>query len=156
MNKTTTVTVNVHDTSTEFLLITSSTLFYILIFLILKNSLVDKKGMLSSKERIKDDALQITALFCTIFALLGALMTFTIDSYQYSHVVIPLTYFIMLSVIGYEMFVVFYDNTPLVTTIPQLPNQDVEVGVKEVVKSSAPGFWTSSTTSAKAKRPVNF
>ena len=106
----TTVTINVHNTSTEVLIIISQTVFFVLLFLLLKNGLVDRRGMLSSKERINDEMFQIMAIFFAIFVIIGLFMI-PIESYEYAHFVVPITYVLMIIIVGWELYVVFGKET---------------------------------------------
>lgn len=98
-----------HDVSTEILLVASSTVFYLVLFLILKSTLIDKRGILSSKEAVRAEIPQISAVLFAIFVLIGIFMI-PIDSYEYSHYVIPLTFGIMVSIVAYELYVLFYPS----------------------------------------------
>jgi hypothetical protein len=105
----TTVTINVHNTSTEVLIIISQTVFFILLFLLLKNGLVDRRGMLSSKERINDEMFQIMAIFFAIFVII-ALFMIPIESYEYAHFVVPITFCLMFIIVGWEVYYVMSGN----------------------------------------------
>ena len=41
-----------------------------------------------------------------IFVFVGIIMI-PLESYEYAHFVIPLTYFIMMSILGFELYIVF-------------------------------------------------
>lgn len=147
MSNNTTVIVNVHNTSTEILLVVSSTVFYLLLFLMLKNGLVDKRGMLSSKERINEDMVQIMAIFFAIFVLIAILMI-PIDSYEYAMFVVPITYVIMVSIVAWEIHGVYH--TPPERVI------DVESSSDDKPSKGWVGFVAGSSSSQATKRPVNF
>jgi hypothetical protein len=154
-----------HNASTEALLIISSTVFYIVLFLIMKHGLVDKRGMLSSKARVRSDASQISAVFFTIFVLI-ALFMLPIDSYEYSHYVIPLTYIIMITVVGYEVYVLFSvgdgDGYDIESKLAPSSSTGTTGATGATGASASPASMSTSTSSfwssraTVPKRPVNF
>lgn len=146
-NETTTVSSSgVHNNSTEFLIIVSQSVFFVLLFLMLKSGLVDRRGMMYDKRRIKEEGVQLAAIFFAIFVLIGIMMI-PMESYEYSHFVVPITYIVMIAVIGWELYVVF--NTDL----------------KTIVSTKAPAevvrpFWPekgppSSTPAVVVQRPFD-
>lgn len=165
-----TTNIIVHNTSTEVLIIISQTVFFVLLFLLLKNGLVDRRGMLSSKERINEEMFQIMAIFFAIFVII-ALFMIPIESYEYAHFVVPITFSIMLMIVIWELYVVLYSDSPVVTKtrFPDLENSDKKTtpntNPDTKPKSREDGsskFWTkpfrSGTTGSvgATKRPVNF
>lgn len=110
-----TAVANVHNNSTEFLIIVSQTVFFVLLFLILKSALVDRRGMMHSKQRIVEERLQLIAIFFAIFVVVGIIMI-PLESYEYAHFVIPITYMLMLSIVAFEMYMVFYNGQNLEKT----------------------------------------
>lgn len=163
-----------HNTSTEVLIIISQTVFFILLFLLLKNGLVDRRGMLSSKERINEDLFQILAIFLAIFVII-ALFMIPIESYEYAHFVVPITFSIMLIIILWEFYVVFNggnnnSNTlsPIITQSNKTVRFDLEKNSDDNNSKSSNSsgtkfnkmfsFGSNSgiTTVGATKRPVNF
>ena len=177
----TTVTVNVHNTSTEILIIVSQTVFFILLFLMLKHGLVDRRGMLSSKERINEDMFQIMAIFFAIFVIIGIFMI-PIESYEYAHFILPITFCLMFLITGYEVYTVLNNNETKSTGagVKRVRFSDIESqGSSDQAKAgssdtsrksttsssskfwsgpskSATSFFSSGTNSGTTKRPVNF
>ena len=105
---------NNHTHATEFLIIVSQTVFFVLLFLLMKSALIDRRGMMHNYERIQDEKLQLGAIFFAIFVLLGILMI-PLESYEFVHYVIPLTYFIVIGLIIWEINVVYKKRG---TTLP--------------------------------------
>lgn len=155
----TTININVHNTSTEVLIVISQTVFFVLLFLLLKNWLVDKRGMLGSKERINEELLQIIAIFFAIFVMVGLFMI-PIESYEYAHYVVPITYCIMVLIIGWEIYVVVYMNTENVSrvTLYDLENKQTEATTSQQQPSSSKSksWFSGNSGSTSSKRPVNF
>lgn len=140
---------NNHNMSTEILIVTSQTVFFVLLFLLLKSWLIDKRGMLNSQEKIREDVLQIIAIFFSIFVVVGLFMI-PVESYEYAHYVVPITYTVMIIIVLWEVYMVF--NGPSSSQdCPKSPkNSDLESS------GSRNWFATSSSTNTPPKRPVNF
>lgn len=162
----------VHNTSTEFLIIISQTVFFVLLFLMLKNGLVDRRGMMYSKQRVKEEMLQLCAIFFAIFVIVGIIMI-PLESYEYAHFVIPITYIIMVSLVGWELYVVFNRedgcDSPTLPTIKSVTHFEKSSLVKNggspsdsigPAESGSSVFWsrggTSSSSSGTSRRPFNF
>ena len=147
----TTVTVNVHNTSTEVLIIVSQTVFFVLLFLLLKNGLIDRRGMLSSKERIKDEIFQIMAIFFAIFVIIAIFMI-PIESYEYAHYIFPVSYLVMILILGWEFYIVFYtDGVKKVRFKLSTPDIESNNQKPDLTEAGMMSFGTTTT-----KRPVNF
>jgi hypothetical protein len=181
----TTINVNVHNTSTEILIITSQTVFFILLFLLLKNGLIDRRGMLNSKDRVNDEIFQIMAIFFAIFVIIGMFMI-PIESYEYAHFVVPITYVIMIIIVAWEFYIVFVNDSSSYTppestkgSVKRVRFNDVEIGspppsskINKISGGESPPsskFWSNPTKSTFSfgglssgsnsqppKRPVNF
>jgi uncharacterized membrane protein YsdA (DUF1294 family) len=142
-------TTNVHNNSTEFLIVISQTVFFVLLFLMLKSALVDRRGMMYDKNRIVEEKLQLLAIFFAIFVFVGIIMI-PLESYEYAHFVIPLTYFIMMSILGFELYIVF--------------NRDQDNERRSMSPTPVPIATTTSPTSSvwvpvakdTGRRPFNF
>lgn len=154
---------NVHNTSTEILIIMSQTVFFVLLFLLLKNWLIDKRGMLGSKERINEELYQIIAIFFAILVIVGLFMI-PIESYEYAHYVVPITYVVIILIIGWEVYFVTYraeasrvslsdlEFAPAApTATKKTDNTQADVGT-----SSSSKFWFGAGPPSSSKRPVNF
>lgn len=136
-----------HNVSTEILIIISQTVFYTLLFLMLKSALVDKRGMMSGKEQLKENAFQLVAIFFAIYVFIGLLMI-PLDSYYYAKWVVICTYSVITCVLIYEINKVYASSdsslpikTPKMPSLPSLPKPST---------SSNSGGVTSST------RPIKF
>ena len=155
---------SVHNTSTEFLIIISQTVFFVLLFLMLKNGLIDRRGMMYSKQRVKEEMLQLCAIFFAIFVILGIIMI-PLNSYEYAHFVIPITYIIMVSLICWELYVVFNkeegrDSSTLRVTQSEKNNLGDTISISAgPTESTSSIFWSgkgASSFSEISKRPFNF
>lgn len=102
MNQTVIVVQNNHTHATEFLIILSQTVFFVLLFLVLKNALVDRRGMMHSYERIQEERLQLVAIFFAIFVFV-ALVMLPLQSYEFVHYVVPIVYITIVGLIGWEV-----------------------------------------------------
>lgn len=93
---------NNHTNATEGLIILSQTVFFVLLFFLMKSALIDRRGMMYSYERIQEEKLQLGAIFFAIFVFLGLLMI-PLESYEFIHFVVPLTYLTIICYIGWEI-----------------------------------------------------
>ena len=101
-NTTVIIIQNNHTYATEFLIIMSQTVFFLLIFLILKHGLIDRRGMMHDYNRILEERLQLGAIFFAIIVFIALLMI-PLESYEFGHFVIPITYIIIVGVIIWEI-----------------------------------------------------
>lgn len=156
-------TIIVHNNSTEFLIIVSQTVFFVLLFLMLKSGLVDRRGMMYSRQRVKEEMLQLGAIFFAIFVIVGILMI-PLESYEYAHFVVPITYIVIFSIVGWELYVVFnrgdttnaQDTLPIIKPVAESSKSD---GVKKATNptSGAAAFWSRTSGGPPAtRRPFNF
>lgn len=112
-----------HSIVTEVELIVTQTFFYIVLFVLLKKTLIDKRGMLDSYERFNEDKLQIIAIYFAIIVFI-ALIMLSIHSYEFKHFVVPITFGIILCIIGMETRNVFrkgsgtFSSSPTSTILP--------------------------------------
>jgi hypothetical protein len=156
MTNVTAINVYVHNNSTEFLIVISQTVFFVLLFLILKSALVDRRGMMYSKQRILEERLQLVAIFFSIFVLVGIVMI-PLESYEYAHFVIPITYVVMVCIVGYELYIVFNkdgngvnnDNMSIPTTVV-----DAKQRASSPLTTWAVGVNKDGVSSSR--RPFNF
>lgn len=151
-NHTVVIIQNNHSYATEFLIIVSQTVFFIMIFLVLKSALIDKRGMMYSYDRIMDEKLQLGAIFFAIFVFLALLMI-PMHSYEFVHYVVPLTYLIIFGLLFWEFSVVYqkrHDKLPTrsfhVPKKPPIVNTARPV-VSDVDTDSVPGTFVGSRTS---------
>lgn len=147
-----TVVVNVHNTSTEVLIIISQTVFFVLLFLLLKNGLVDRRGMLSSKERINDEMFQIMAIFFAIFVIIGLFMI-PIESYEYANFVVPITYFIMIIIVTWELYVVFGKDKGTSSTTGTRVSKTVRFNLTPDIETGVASKKTDLHTSSNQDGP---
>ena len=108
-----------HGVTTEGLIIISQTVFFVMIFLLLKNALIDRRGMMYDYNRIREEKLQLAALFFAILVFLSLLMI-PVLSYEFVHLVIPLTFLVVFSLIGYEIYAVYQQRTLLPSLKPTM------------------------------------
>lgn len=118
-NNTVVIVQNNHTNATEFLIIVSQTVFFVLLFLLMKSALIDRRGMMHSYDRIKEEKLQLGALFFAIFVFIAILMI-PLESYEFVHFVIPLTYIVIIALIIWEINVAYKkkDSLPIHHTKP--------------------------------------
>ena len=155
-----TSTVVVHNTSTEFLIVISQTVFFVLLFLMLKSGLVDRRGMMYNKRRIQEEMFQLGAIFFAIFVIIGILMI-PLESYEYAHFVIPLTFIILVVIVVLEVYMVFSrdDGDSVLPTVKPPVGEVGEVGAS--VLPANPGiattFWPrGGGFVGSTRRPFNF
>lgn len=117
MTNTTALVVDNHSFITESQLIISQTFFYVCLFIALKKTLIDKRGMMDSYSRFNEEKLQIGAIYFAIVVLI-VLMMLSIHSYEFKHFVIPITFTIIGGIILYEIRRVLSDESPL--TLPSV------------------------------------
>jgi hypothetical protein len=92
-----------HKLVTEILIVVSQTIFYVFLFFLIKNGLVDRQKMMHSKESLRDNGPQLFAIYFAIFVFIALLMI-PLDSYEFATYVVLLTYSIMMIVIAYEVY----------------------------------------------------
>jgi hypothetical protein len=104
MSNTTVVIVNTnnHTNATEFVIILSQSVFFVLLFLLMKKALIDSRGMMYDYNRIQEEKLQLGAIFFAIFVFIALLMV-PLESYEFVHFVVPLTYIIIICIIVWEI-----------------------------------------------------
>lgn len=74
-----------HGKSTEGLIVISQTVFFIVLFYIVKSYLLDGFGIMNSPESLKKNALQIGAIYFAIVVLIGIIM---IPLYHYEYAIL--------------------------------------------------------------------
>lgn len=160
-NATSVTVINVHNNSTEFLIIVSQTVFFVLLFLMLKSALVDRRGMMYNKQRIMEERLQLVAIFFSIFVVVGIVMI-PLESYEYAHFVVPITYVVMMCIVGYELYVVFNKDGVGSSSSNGSSSKEMSIPavVVEVKKQISPSvMWASMSAgsgSGSNRRPFNF
>lgn len=74
-----------HGKSTEALIVVSQTVFFIVLFYIIKSYLLDGFGIMNSPESLKKNAMQIGAIYFAIVVLIGIIM---IPLYHYEYAIL--------------------------------------------------------------------
>lgn len=145
-----------HTHATEFLIILSQTVFFVLLFILLKSALIDRRGMMYDSARIEEEKLQLMAIFFAIFVVIGILMI-PLESYEFIHYVVPLTYFTMLSIIAYELYTVYKknENKP-VTPRPAMAKANTIFNESASNNTSAPGITIGSSSNIFTKKSSIF
>lgn len=133
-NTTVIIVQNNHTHATEFLIILSQTVFFVLLFTLLKSALIDRRGMMHSYNRIQEEKLQLIAIYFAIFVFIALIMV-PLESYENVHYVIPLVYFTITGMVIWEVHSV-YKNRDSHTAFPRrtFNNPACENPVSLVVK----------------------
>lgn len=76
--------------ATEILIIVSQTTFFTLLFTLLKKELIDRQEMMATKTDMKQNALQLIAIYFAITMFVGILML-PLEGYDYCRYVIFFT-----------------------------------------------------------------
>lgn len=79
-----------HSHATEALMIISQTFFLVFLFIFLKKTLVDNRGMMANRTRMRKNAFQLVAIFFAIIVFLG-LLTIPLMNYEYAEIVLIFT-----------------------------------------------------------------
>lgn len=149
-NNTVVIIQNNHTNATEFLIITSQTVFFVLLFLLMKSALIDRRGMMYDYDRIQEEKLQLGAIFFAIFVFLAMLMI-PLQSYEFVHFVVPITYMVICGIIVWEITHKRNNNKSLPGPSNSPPFNVVEQPVNSKVVGTAAGnfiknpFTRSST-----------
>lgn len=77
----------IHHHSTEGLIVISQTVFFIVLFIIIKSWLLDNFGVMHSVESLKQNAVQIGAIYFAILVFISVIM-FPLYHYDYAAMVI--------------------------------------------------------------------
>ena len=104
------VTARQHTNATEFVIIISQTVFYIVLFLFLKKTLLDNQNLLSSRDNIKKKLPLVLSIIFTIYAIILILMLPCLN-YIYAEIVFVLVYLIITSML-FRTFRQAYFRTP--------------------------------------------
>lgn len=150
-NHTVVIIQNNHSNATEFLIIVSQTVFFVLLFLLMKSALIDRRGMMHSYDRIMEEKLQLGAIFFSIFVFLALLMI-PMHSYEFIHFVVPLTYIIVFGIIIWEINIVYKKKDSKLPTRStfNVPKKSPDIVKRDVIidSESTPGVFlgTRSTT----------
>lgn len=97
---------HVHSYATEALLVISQTCFFVFLFIFLKRTLLDNRGMMSTKNNFKENGPQIGAILFAILVLI-ALMMIPLQNYEYAEAVVISTVLIMFLVVARDIVIVF-------------------------------------------------
>ena len=92
-----------YNHSTEALIIVSQSVFFIVMFLMIKSYLLDNSGFMSSAEKLKDKAMQVAAIYFAIIVFIGGIM-YPLYHYDYA---LP----VLIVVIVGISFVIYRDVT---------------------------------------------
>lgn len=71
-------------------MIISQTFFLVFLFIFLKKTLVDNRGMMANRTRMRKNAFQLVAIFFAIIVFLG-LLTIPLMNYEYAEIVLIFT-----------------------------------------------------------------
>lgn len=144
-NNTVIIVQNNHTYATEFLIIVSQTVFFVLLFILMKSALIDRRGMMHSYERIQEEKLQLGALFFAIFVFIAIIMI-PLESYEFVHFVIPITYFIIIALVLWEINAKYKNRDTIKGHVksfdfskPAPESAPVSSPPKVVVSSTSPG-----------------
>lgn len=96
-----------HSISTELLIVISQTVFFILLFLSLKYSIIDRYGWMDSKEQIQKNLLPIIAIYFAILTIISVIMI-PLQYYEYGHIVLITTIISIFFTFAYELRKVYY------------------------------------------------
>ena len=149
INHTVVIIQNNHSNATE-LIIVSQTVFFVLLFLLMKSALIDRRGMMHSYDRIMEEKLQLCAIFFAMFVFLALLMI-PMHSYEFIHFVVPLTYLIVCGIIFWEINTVYKKKgtrSSALTRTFNVPKKTIEVDIpiSDNVSSSPGTFRTVNNT----------
>jgi hypothetical protein len=98
-----------HSHATEGLIVVSQTVFFVFLFIFLKKSLIDNRGMMSSRSQLNENSLQLVAIFFAIFVFLGVLMLPLIH-YEYAEVVVILTASVVAVLVAHDLRKILKDD----------------------------------------------
>lgn len=101
--------------TTEILIIVSQTTFFVLLFLMLKRELIDKREMMSTREKLCDNLLQILAIYFAIICLVVLIMI-PLEGYDYGKIVVLISFGIIVAISAYN-FRIVYNSHALPTSI---------------------------------------
>jgi hypothetical protein len=74
-----------HGKATEALIVVSQTVFFIVLFIIIKSYLLDGFGIMNSPESVRKNGLQIAAIYFSIIVTIGLIM---IPLYHYEYAIL--------------------------------------------------------------------
>ena len=83
-----------HTHATEFVIIISQTVFYVVLFLFFKKTLLDNQKLITTRNKIIKKLPLILSIIFTIYAIIFILMLPCLN-YIYAEIVFVLTYFII-------------------------------------------------------------
>lgn len=107
-----------HGKSTEALIVVSQTVFFIVLFIIVKSYLLDGFGIMNSPEALKKNALQIAAIYFAIIVTISLVM---IPLYHYEYAIL-----VIIGVVVGVSFCIYRDINKTLNGEPmdQLPSMD--------------------------------
>jgi hypothetical protein len=91
-----------HSHATEGLIVVSQTVFFVFLFIFLKKTLIDNRGMMANKRKMDENSLQLGAIFFAIVVFLG-LMMIPLIHYEYAEVVLVLVAVAVGGIIIYDV-----------------------------------------------------
>jgi hypothetical protein len=105
--------------TTEILIIVSQTTFFVLLFLMLKRELIDKREMMSTREKLCENLLQILAIYFAIICLVVLIML-PLEGYDYGKIVVLLSLGLIIAISAYNFRVVSNNHTLPMSIVPPI------------------------------------
>lgn len=119
--------VDPHSYATELVLVASQTVFYVLLFVLLKQAFVDQRGMMSTYDTFRENGVQLFAIFFAIFTILLILLI-PLHSYEYVDVVIGLTLLCIGIYMGAEIHRLKKGQSTLTSMLPLVMSASTKQG----------------------------
>lgn len=102
-----------HGKPTEALIVVSQTVFFIVLFIIIKSYLLDGFGIMNSPESVRKNGLQIAAIYFSIIVTIGLIM---IPLYHYEYAIL-----VIIGVVLGISFCIYRDITRTLNGEPLSP-----------------------------------
>jgi Ca2+/Na+ antiporter len=110
-----------HTVATEILIIVSQSIFFVFLFVILKYGIVDRQGWMNDKEKIRENAIPLIAIYFAILTMIGILMI-PLQNYEYGHMVLIISSILILLIFLYDFRKVYYDDDKFKLTSSSIDN----------------------------------
>lgn len=95
-----------HSHATEALIVISQTFFLVFLFVFLKKTLIDNRGMMTNRKKVRENAPLLVVIFFAILALLGILLI-PLRHYKYAELVMLFTLFAIVAIVTHDLKRVF-------------------------------------------------
>lgn len=95
-----------HSHATEALIVISQTFFLVFLFVFLKKTLIDNRGMMTNRKKVRENAPLLLVIFFAILALLGILLI-PLRHYKYAELVMLFTLFAIVAIVTHDLKKVF-------------------------------------------------